>query len=293
MSFDAPATSGEKKQQIVVLFHELVHQSHRGDKGEPRLWCVSAQRPSFRWMAKLSETSGQSCRQRVRGALRIRSSGARATDKLKVQFKRDEVLFRTAWRQSPAPHARMMTMRAPSIVSRGARNLRHVPEFPLSDGGVTMKQPNTVLECLPHLRLFARVMCPDPNGANQAVADCLERVRKGLSEGPSPDHIFITLLTDLAAAIRRLERPRASNDAPGTERTMHALRRLPPHHRDVLIVVALFRLRYWEAAAVCNCPVGTIKSRFNRAKVAFAAKSEPNPSINAIRHPDHVVERHI
>lgn len=156
-----------------------------------------------------------------------------------------------------------------------------------------MKQPDTVLECLPRLRLFAQAMCPDPNGADQAVADCLQRVHKRLSEVASSDHIFIMLLADLAAEIRRRERTRSSDDAPGMEATMHVLRRLPPHHRDVLIVIAVFRLRYWEAAAVCNCPVGTIKSRFNRAKAAFTAHSDISPSIKDPRHPDHLVERHV
>ncbi len=278
----------------MVLFHELGQQSHRGNKWQPRLWCVSLQRPSFRWMAKLSETSGQSCRLRGKrcpaNSLQRRSRDRQARGP--IQTRRGRVQDSVAAKSCTAcPYED--DAGSHRLLAGGARNLRHIPEFPLSDGGVTMKQPNTVLECLPHLRLFARVMCPDPNGADQAVADCLQRVRKCLSEAPSSDHIFIMLLTDLAAAIRRLERPRASNDALGTEPTMHALRRLPPHHRDVLVVVALFRLRYWEAAAVCNCPVGTIKSRFNRAKAAFTAQSEPHPSINAIRHPDYVVERHI
>lgn len=45
-----------------------------------------------------------------------------------------------------------------------------------------------------------------------------------------------------------------------------ALAELPPEHREALILVAAAGLSYEEAASVCGCALGTIKSRVNRAR---------------------------
>ena len=45
-----------------------------------------------------------------------------------------------------------------------------------------------------------------------------------------------------------------------------ALRRLPDEHREALILVGAAGLTYEEAAEICGCALGTIKSRVNRAR---------------------------
>lgn len=45
-----------------------------------------------------------------------------------------------------------------------------------------------------------------------------------------------------------------------------AIRRLPRANREVLVLVAMPGTSYEEAAEVCECPVGTIKSRLSRAR---------------------------
>jgi RNA polymerase sigma-70 factor (ECF subfamily) len=45
-----------------------------------------------------------------------------------------------------------------------------------------------------------------------------------------------------------------------------ALAQLPDEHREALILVGAAGLTYEEAAAVCGCALGTIKSRVNRAR---------------------------
>jgi RNA polymerase sigma-70 factor (ECF subfamily) len=147
-----------------------------------------------------------------------------------------------------------------------------------------MKQPNTVMECLPQLRLFALVMRPDRSAADKAVGECLARAQKRLPATTDPNGIFVTLLTDLAAAVRRGDQTPAASDEPFQQRTMQILHELPPHHRDVLIAVTLFNLRYWEAAEVCGCPIGTIKSRLSRAKAALRAALEISSHGKAVSH---------
>ena len=46
-----------------------------------------------------------------------------------------------------------------------------------------------------------------------------------------------------------------------------ALDRLAPDHREALILVGASGLSYEDAAALCGCAVGTMKSRVNRARV--------------------------
>ncbi|MDG2570877.1 sigma factor-like helix-turn-helix DNA-binding protein, partial [Vibrio parahaemolyticus] len=51
----------------------------------------------------------------------------------------------------------------------------------------------------------------------------------------------------------------------------HALGRLPPLHREALILVGAQGASYEEAARVCGVAVGTIKSRVNRARTHLMA----------------------
>ncbi len=46
----------------------------------------------------------------------------------------------------------------------------------------------------------------------------------------------------------------------------HAVQKLSPLRREALILVVVHGLSYEEAAAVCGCAVGTIKSRVARAR---------------------------
>ncbi len=49
-----------------------------------------------------------------------------------------------------------------------------------------------------------------------------------------------------------------------------ALDRLPPEHREILLLIGVTELSYEEAAVVCNIAVGTVKSRLNRARAKLA-----------------------
>jgi RNA polymerase sigma-70 factor (ECF subfamily) len=54
------------------------------------------------------------------------------------------------------------------------------------------------------------------------------------------------------------------------ERRMQSLRlailRLPVHYRETIVLCELHSLSYEEAAAIVGCPIGTIRSRLNRAR---------------------------
>ena len=46
-----------------------------------------------------------------------------------------------------------------------------------------------------------------------------------------------------------------------------AMSKVSPEHRELLLMVAAFGLSYGEAAGLCKCAVGTVKSRLNRARL--------------------------
>jgi len=67
---------------------------------------------------------------------------------------------------------------------------------------------------------------------------------------PSPD-----APPDAALELRRdLDRLRA------------AIASLPPHYRDVLVLVELAERSYADAAAICGCEINTVRSRLSRAR---------------------------
>jgi RNA polymerase sigma-70 factor (ECF subfamily) len=45
-----------------------------------------------------------------------------------------------------------------------------------------------------------------------------------------------------------------------------AFKTLPAEQREALVLVGADGFRYEEAAAICGCPIGTIKSRVARAR---------------------------
>jgi len=76
------------------------------------------------------------------------------------------------------------------------------------------------------------------------------------------------------------EPPAPALDAPTPEsalalqrdvaRLRAAIAALPPHYRDVLVLVELADRSYAEAAAICGCELNTVRSRLARARGLLA-----------------------
>lgn len=74
-------------------------------------------------------------------------------------------------------------------------------------------------------------------------------------------------------AMSRLEAERPVNawePALGVE-MLDAIGRLPPARRQAFLMTAVAGLSYAEAAQVCQCPIGTIRSRVARARAELVA----------------------
>src|SRR5690606_25310345 len=69
----------------------------------------------------------------------------------------------------------------------------------------------------------------------------------------------------------------------------NALQTLPEAQREVVVLIGVFGASYDEAAGICQCAVGTIKSRLNRGRLALLAvlgETSPGSSVEKIiRHP--------
>jgi len=78
----------------------------------------------------------------------------------------------------------------------------------------------------------------------------------------------------------QFEDPSARPDDMFRKRHLRALveetvARLPEHHRQVFVLRELEGKSYEEIAEITDCNLGTVKSRLNRARTAFASIIEP------------------
>jgi RNA polymerase sigma-70 factor (ECF subfamily) len=64
-------------------------------------------------------------------------------------------------------------------------------------------------------------------------------------------------------------------DTEATERLQLALRGLPPHYRDVLILYEMHELSYQQIAEICELELGTVRSRLSRARAGLAKALQP------------------
>ena len=60
------------------------------------------------------------------------------------------------------------------------------------------------------------------------------------------------------------------------EAVEEAVEKLPPHHRNVFVLRELEGKSYEEIAEITSCNLGTVKSRLNRARNAFASIIAPS-----------------
>jgi RNA polymerase sigma-70 factor (ECF subfamily) len=71
-----------------------------------------------------------------------------------------------------------------------------------------------------------------------------------------------------AQRVRRLEAPaaRTADDPAGSVAMRALVAALEPERREAFVLTQVVGLSYAEAADVCSCPVGTIRSRVARAR---------------------------
>ena len=167
-----------------------------------------------------------------------------------------------------------------------------------------------MLAAVPSLRAFAISLSGNVDRADDLVQETLLRAMANIDSfqpGTNLSAWLFTILRNLFRSEYR-KRRREVEDADGSyaeslksqpeqqsrvefEEFRVALAKLPQDQREALLLVGASGFSYEEAAAICSCAVGTIKSRVARGRVALETllssgkmpsrrqhKSDPNKS---------------
>jgi len=161
-----------------------------------------------------------------------------------------------------------------------------VTDAPIETASTTSAQMKAdLIAVIPNLRAFAVSLCGNPDRADDLVQETLVKAWSNLGsfvEGTNlPAWLFTILRNIYYSEYRKRRREVADSDgaiaaklasAPSQNGHMDlldfqsALQELPTDQREALILIGASGLSYEEAAQICGCAVGTMKSRVNRAR---------------------------
>lgn len=146
---------------------------------------------------------------------------------------------------------------------------------------------------IPHLRAFARTLTGDATAADDLAQDAMMKAwdaRASYQMGTNMKAWTFMILRNQFYSEKRRSWRQTQLDQEAAERTLIAvddpespvaldelrlaLNTLPEEQREALILVGAGGFAYEEAAAICGCAVGTVKSRVSRARKALLATLE-------------------
>ena len=152
-----------------------------------------------------------------------------------------------------------------------------------------------LVQLIPHLRAFARSLCGNAAEADDLAQDAMLKAwkaRDSYEPGTNLKAWTFTILRNLFYSEKRrswrrqpldpevAEATLVANDDPDASIELLALRnalaRLPVDQREALILIGAGGLSYDEAAEICDCAVGTIKSRVSRARKTLVELMDDN-----------------
>jgi RNA polymerase sigma-70 factor (ECF subfamily) len=141
---------------------------------------------------------------------------------------------------------------------------------------------------IPHLRAFARTLCGDASAADDLAQDAMMKAwdaRSSFQMGTNMKAWTFMILRNQFYSDKRRSWRQTQLDQEAAERTLvaiddpasplalddmrQALKMLPAEQREALILVGAGGFAYDEAATICGCAVGTVKSRVSRARRAL------------------------
>jgi RNA polymerase sigma-70 factor (ECF subfamily) len=141
---------------------------------------------------------------------------------------------------------------------------------------------------IPQLRAFARTLAGDPTAADDLAQDAMMKAwdaRASFELGTNMKAWTFMILRNQFYSEKRRSWRQAQLDQDAAERTLVAvddpsaaisldelrlgLGMLPPEQREALVLVGAGGFAYEEAAEICGCAVGTVKSRVSRARRAL------------------------
>ena len=155
-----------------------------------------------------------------------------------------------------------------------------------------------LLDLIPFLRAFARSLCGNQETADDLAQETLVKAwqaRDMFAPGTNLKAWLFTSLRNQFYSDRRRAWRQAPWDQEAAERipgsageqswaaelsdTARALSCLSDEQREALILVGAGGFSYEDAARICNCAVGTVKSRVARARKSLIAILEGEESL--------------
>ncbi len=146
---------------------------------------------------------------------------------------------------------------------------------------------------IPHLRAFARTLCGNATAADDLAQDAMLKAwdaRASYQMGTNMKAWTFMILRNQFYSEKRRSWRQTQLDQEAAERTLmaiddpsaplaldelrQALKTLPDEQREALVLVGAGGFAYEEAAEICGCAVGTVKSRVSRARRAVQASLE-------------------
>ncbi|MCL2713436.1 MAG: sigma-70 family RNA polymerase sigma factor [Alphaproteobacteria bacterium] len=147
-----------------------------------------------------------------------------------------------------------------------------------------------LLSAIPRLRAFAISLSGSTDRADDLVQETLLRALANLESFQPGTNMHSWLFAILRNLFRSAYRRRRREVEDGEGRHAKTLKILPPQgshlefqefraalaklpedQREALIIVGASGFSYEEAALICDCALGTIKSRVNRARSKLAS----------------------
>ena len=143
---------------------------------------------------------------------------------------------------------------------------------------------------IPQMRAFARTLTGNPASADDLAQDTVMKAwdaRSSFQMGTNMKAWTFMILRNQFYSDKRRSWRMSQLDQEAAERTLvavdnpaspieldemrQAMAMLPSEQREALILVGAGGFAYEEAAEICNCAVGTVKSRVSRARRALQA----------------------
>lgn len=156
-----------------------------------------------------------------------------------------------------------------------------------------------IVSMIPALRAFAWSVSRNGSDADDLVQETLIKAwthRDKFQEGTNLRAWLFTILrntyyTSLTRRKREVQdedgkAAAALTSAPSQDWTMamrslqEALAQLPATHREALILVGAAGMSYEEAAEICGCALGTVKSRVNRARIRLLSILDADDAVD-------------
>jgi RNA polymerase sigma-70 factor (ECF subfamily) len=166
----------------------------------------------------------------------------------------------------------------------------------------------SLVGAIPHLRAFARSFANDPARADDLVQETLVKAwnsRESFTPGTNFRAWLFTILRNVYFSQHRKLRREVDDPDEQYQNSLAvqpeqygyldladfrtALGVLPSDQREALVLVGAEGFSYEEAAEICGCAVGTIKSRVNRARnrlVELLGDPELKPNAQATSETD-------